>query len=484
MHAVPSWELVGSHDGTADAQSAPLPAVTEFALTLNDPPQQTDLRNANPLCALAARTRAGMAVCNQGCGIRETAVGAVHACVFGLEMRCAEVSASGARWSGRRFGSAQAMHQALELLELNGIERDEILAHLPDEPIAAPRRMRPAAADPAPAAPVQGDHAGHLLEYVEQIHRLISSAGKREEVCNRFLRALCGAVPFDGMAIYLADGEELVLTATADRESRTRPKAHPCRPAADSLEALALARACTLVENNAGAIEPLAGAPDQPVAVAIALAGKARPLGVWVSRRGGTPFASPIQRQPIRLMHLLAELLAERLEREAAPAGGEVVAIENPDHKLFAELRAEVARATRIEGAVALLRVVVDTGRGKARLPAEALGEALAGAVRPYDRVAAIPGEPCAWWVMGAHAAAEDARAIATRLVATLEDVMDAHGGAEELGVAFRVGISVWGDDAASADELVAHATAAAAENTGELINPYRVPCLVMDDHG
>ncbi|MCE5231656.1 hypothetical protein LLG95_18925 [bacterium] len=490
MHAVPSWELVGSHEAATVKPVAP-PVVTEFALTLTNPPRQTEIRHGNPLCLLAARTRAGMGVCNQGCGVCRSEAGMLHTCPFGLEMQCAEVTATGARWVGRRFSSANSMHKTLELLEVNGIDREEILASLPDEPVVPRSKFQTqsptarSAAAPEPAA-TNDERAGHLLEYVEQVHRLIAAPGKREEVCNRFLRALCGAVPFDEMAIYLADAEGLVLAAAADRDdkARPRPRAHPCKPPKDGLVAQAAARSCTMIQKASGPAEPFVANDGRPRAVAIPLAGRGlRPIGVWHASCAGA-LNSPIQLHPMRLMHLLAEMLAERLDREdrSAAPGVEVVAIEDPNHKLMAELRSEVARATRFEGSFALLRVAVDPGRAKVRLPLEVLGEAMAGAVRPYDRVRPVHGEPCAWWVMGAHAGSEDARAIGARLIATLEDVMDAHGGAEELGISFRVGISVWGDDAASADEMVAHATAAVADAM-EPISQFRPPCLVSD-HG
>lgn len=484
MHAVPAWELVGSYDG-ATVEAVAL-AQTEFALTLTTPPRQTEIRHGNPLCLLAARTRVGMAVCNQGCGICKHEVGARHTCPFGFEMQCVDVTNDGAHWVGRRFGSARAMHKALEFLENNGSDRDEIMMHLPDEPVmewVAPKKNQKGSIARSPEPPAD-EHAEHVLEYIEQVHRLIAAGGKREEVCNRFLRALCGAVPFDEMAIYLADGEELVLAGAADRDDKAkpRPRAHPCKPPREGLVAQSIARACAMVENAGGAIEPFMPRAELPAAVAIPLAGKGlRPFGAWLASCSGSGCASPIRLQPIRLMRLLAEILAERLDRAADV---EVVAIEEPNRKLMSDLRREVARAARLQGCFSLLRVAVDPGRAKARLPDEALGEALAGAVRPYDRVRPVDGEKRAWWVVAAHASADEARSMAARLVTMFEDVMDAHGGAEEMGISFRVGISAWGDDAATAEELVAHACAAASEHESNPINQFRPPCLAMDDHG
>lgn len=487
MHAVPSWELVDSHDGATGAQAAALPR-TEFTLTLTTPPQQTEIRHGNPLCLLAARTRVGMAVCNQGCGICKHEVGARHTCPFGLEMQCAEVTNAGARWIGRRFSSPRTMHKALEFLENNGSARDEILMHLPDEPIVdciAPSRIEKVSTARPPEPPAD-EHAGHILEYVEQVHRLIAAPGKRDEVCNRFLRALCGAVPFDEMAIYLTEGDELVLAAAADRDDKAtpRPRAHSCKPPREGLIAQSIARAATMVEHASGTAEPFIPGGAQPSVVAIPLAGKGlRPMGAWFASRRGARHAIPIRLEPIRIMHLLADLLAERLEHDERAAEVEVVAIEDPKHKLLSDLRCELARATRLQGSFSLLRVSVDPGRPKVRLPAEALGEGLAGAVRPYDLVRPVHGENCAWWIVAAHASADEARSIAARLIATFEDVMDAHGGVEEKGISFRVGISVWGDDAATADELVAHATAAANDDDPNPIAQFRPPCLVSE-HG
>ncbi len=484
MQAVPSWELVGSHDG-AVAESAVSPS-TEFTLTLTHPPRQTEIRHGNPLCLLAARTRVGMAVCQRGCGIGRQEVGARHTCPFGLEMQCAAVTESGARWVGRRFGSARALHKALEFLENNGSEREEILTSLPDEPIVeyvAPDRIEKVSAAGS-AEPSADEHAGHLLEYVEQVHRLIAAAGKREDVCNRFLRALCGAVPFDEMAIYLAEGDELVLAAAADRDdkSRPRPRAHPCKPPREGLVAQSIAHACTMVEQPGGAVEPFVPGGAPPQAVAIPLVGEGlRPFGVWNATCRGAAGAGPIRIEPLRLMHLLAEILAARLNGDETGAGGEVVAVADARGGLAADLQAEVARAARLQSSFALLRVAVGAGRAGARLPAEALGEAFAGVVRPYDRVLPVDGAQGAWWVVAAHATVEEARALAARLIATIEDVMDAHGGAEEMGIAPRVGISVWGDDAAGVDELMAHATAAAGEADPNPINSFRPACLAGD---
>jgi GGDEF domain-containing protein len=61
---------------------------------------------------------------------------------------------------------------------------------------------------------------------------------------------------------------------------------------------------------------------------------------------------------------------------------------------------------------------------------------------------------------------AEDkaAQIIATRLITVFEDMMDACGGTEELGLRLGVGVSAWDVDATTPEEMIVNAGLAAAQ--------------------
>ena len=102
-------------------------------------------------------------------------------------------------------------------------------------------------------------------------------------------------------------------------------------------------------------------------------------------------------------------------------------------------------------------------GAGQAvKLPAEELERKFATLLRPYGRVTVLTGPARIWYVIIPHAHEHAARTVAARLLTTFEDVMDARGGAEEQGLRPGVGISLLGADAASAEEMIRHATTAA----------------------
>jgi hypothetical protein len=455
------------------------------------------------LCRLAARTPAGAHHCYKGCGIAHGGGAERHQCPLGLAMLRHESRAAGhtSHWIGRRFVSVDAMHAALDQLMAAGFDEETVLEHLPPNPVLEWGEMRRIAAgqlSPAGAQPeTSGDqHLVNVIEYLTQIHSLIASGDRPATVCDRFLRVLAGMLPFDDMVIYLLppDEAELVIVATVDRGARERGKltAHSTRLDRDGLGWRSFTERKVMIERN-GTIEPLDGELAGPGRLAIPLPPiSGRMMGVWIARRSHPFERSPLGNEPVRLMNLLAELLSSRLQqlfgvKAELPAAGQSAATlpeipPAPPVALHAwdgdglrwALEPEVARATRYDGGLALLHLRVECARADVTLPSGELTGALAASLRAYDKMARRTGAAEAWDIILPHANDETARLVGARLLTLVEDIMDARGGTEELGLRLGLGISLWGADAASAEQMIRHAEAAAAQaaasNTHSLI--------------
>lgn len=474
------------------------PRLTEFTLSLSAPYRQSDLKYDNPLCLLAARTAAGANVCGQGCGMGEGVPCASHRCPFGLMMIQSPPApgAASARWVGRRFTDASVMHAALDRLLAAGFDEETILAHLPPNPIATIEELRQAAGlrkDPSaeathkypaavvqmtpartkPARPEPDSRLGDLLEYFEQVNRLIAGAPGAAAACERFLRAVAAVVPADEMAIYLrgASGSEWPMAANiiggVARESA-------CVLDPDGLGAAAVAQGQVLMTRQ-GNVAPYAGSLEGPCTLALPfpLAG-GRPVGVWLAQIGETPSPDALGGDVVRSMRLLAEFLATRLQQieelfaartvpEAPVAAPQPVPAPDPALTLVDKICAEVARGARHEQPFTLLCLRARSRASQAELPCEHLTREFAVTLRPYDTLLADPQAAGAWFAVLPYVQDAQARLVAARLMMVFEDVMDAHGGAEEQGARLAVGASIWGADAVDPEEMIVHAAGAAA---------------------
>ncbi|MCL5268962.1 MAG: hypothetical protein M1457_00025 [bacterium] len=468
--------------------------------------QQVFLADENPLCRLAAQLPEGMRVCNRGCGIPNPAAWG-HVCPFGMIMRRV-VGPAGARqhrWIGRRFPNIGAMHQTLDRFLQAGMNEAMFIAHLPSNPIAseeeltrAARRVEAAAPeDAAPAAagivgPMVGgpieepdDQLSNVLEYIDQVQSIISGGEKHEAICERFLRVMGGIVPFEEMSIYLCDRKsgDLVIAASVEHQAARieYPRARTCRLDTTSLGTAALAQRKILIQRG-DTIEPLVGRFDGLGAIAIPLPMKAgEGIGVWISTRNAA-CPSRLGSDPVRVMGLLAELLAVRLRRGGPePAPGRERAADPPtptperpsirnappawsDKSLALALAPEAARASRTKTGLALVRlkIVRLTGDGRrVAIPVEQLTEGMRSVLRPYDRFELAGGRFPLWDAILPEADVMVARTVADRLITVAEDVMDAHGGTEEQDLRIGAGISIWRVDAATPEQMIEHASEA-----------------------
>jgi hypothetical protein len=512
----------------------PLPTrLAEFTIETAHPPRQIECLAENPLCHLAARTAAGGTVCDRGCGLAQPGATVEHVCPFGLTMRRVESDADGARsrWIGRRFATVDAMHGALDRLLDEGFDEETILSHLPPNPVVGKDEIARAAAEGrtkgegrrakedglwgepefdarlgADALPASKDAAplAHLMEYLEQIQNLIAGTTRPEVVCERFLRALGGLLPFDEMAIYLADpaaGEprEWVLAASLDplgsvAPGARAPQARPCRLGPGDAGWRACEEGRVVFERwtngsngsngsngpnrsngtNGSRLTEESGRSDRSdvseelgLTIGPGLIALPLPLtcgeraGVWVARTSRELPADPLGGEPVRFMRLLAEMVGMRLRLAARPAAPGDNASPCPTWdaaQLSERLQPELARASRLGASVALLRLKVSGALPNDRLPVEPLGAALRAKLRLYDQVGAVAERRAVWSVIAAVGAAESAQRIAERM----QDALDAQGGLEERGLRVTVGISLWGSDATTPDKMIEHAERAA----------------------
>ncbi len=460
-------------DGSRKRDCSFLPPFSTFTFTADLPPRRIAIRDQNPFCALAARTPLGAGACARACGLTSHSAEA-HTCPLGLELRrVAGTARGGVRWVGARFTSSAALHHALDLLERTGLDPDAILDQLPDEPIVSSDRLQraaDAAASPAePSADPVEQRIVNVIEYIGQIHSLLAEATRPEEVCDRFLRTLVSATSFDKMAIYLWDPAQqaLILAAAADREDprRARPHAHPTHADPEGLLAQAYTRGRTLIERAGGEPEPICGEVDGPLRIAIPLPPRrGHGVGVWTAMRR-TGAECLFSQQPIRLMHLLAEMLAARLEPVRLVQSSDPDAPPEPCDlaRLHAMLRAEIARAARLAQPLALLHVRVESARAGTPLPLDPISRALQRALRPYDILAPRADLHGHWAIILPHTSGEEVQSVAERILMLLEDVMDRHGGSEELGMRYALGIATWSAGTSTAEALTEHAAAAIA---------------------
>jgi hypothetical protein len=183
-------------------------------------------------------------------------------------------------------------------------------------------------------------------------------------------------------------------------------------------------------------------------------------MGVWLARPGESQ--EKTDRPSVRLMLLLGEILAGRLGQRSCPTIHDESEASAPApwdrNSLLEAVQTEVARATRLDQPMALLHLRVT---GDMQSSAAAIWTVLAGCLRPYDRIAPRRGESGRWDAILPHMGADAAVRVAGRLTNALERLPgDRPAGAVPLRLA--VGISVWGDDALHAQQMIEHATAAA----------------------
>lgn len=464
--------------------------LSEFILTRAHPIRQRALLNDNPFCTLAARTAVGTRVCGHGCGLVAPGGAEEHVCPFGLIMRRAEEAGEDGAdwWLGRRFPTVRAMHHGLDQLIAEGISEEKILSHLPPNPITTWEELRAAkrqtSALPAPggSAPAAGEEFGlsDLLEYLEQVHSLLATAHRPETICERFLRAIAAAVPFDEMAIYLraTDGsQDWVIAASVDvgPSAPAEPRAQPCRLAPDSLGWQAAEQRRIMAE-RAGQADLLQGEFEGPGSLAIPLpVGGGTVLGVWLAHQSAQVELSPMGGDAARFMRLLAELLAARLQQVemarrqmaivrdmAQPATAGETLWGRTD--LQEALGPEAARTRRRGHSLALVCLRAHGSAALDALPEEELTRQFAASLRPYDQMGRWSEARATWVAILPEVGEAEARAVAERLLSVFEDTMDAQGGMEELGLSCRVGIALGGRHEGSARQMIELALGAAEQ--------------------
>jgi hypothetical protein len=475
--------------------------LSEFTLTDRPPLRQLSLSSPNPFCRLTARSSLGAPVCDKGCGIDQSNGDPHHQCPLGMIMR--RIPASSAegrsRWVGRRFPNLSAMHQALDLLNREGVDEEIILAHLPPNPVVSPDELEQISFASAPGEYEyrldvhpggEGSDAQNMVEYIDQVQALLSTARKPSVASERLLRVLAGVVPFHHLSVYLRDDAsggpdaEPVLVASIDLDDSGFDALRPqsCRLEPGSLGAQAFHQGRNLIGRE-GEILGLESDPVLPQAVAMVLTADGRPpLGVLLAQRSDGRSTSRIQGDPLALMRLATNLLATRLDRiesipfgpapkeQLAPEPAHVTRQEDPvwgKDELIGALAAETARAGRSGRTLALLSLQAISHKGTVALPLAELTGGFRSLLRPYDQLAVATESTDTWNIILSEADESMARKVAGRLVTIAEDIMDAHGGVEEQGLAVGVGISIGGADATNENQMVEHAWAARAMSLG-----------------
>lgn len=379
-----------------------------------------------------------------------------------------------------------AMHGGVN--EMDAAKRDEAPAQPKAEPLPEPdpvfesfnrEAKKPAASEPVaePAAHPPASRVDYLLEYMMQVHHLLLSADHPERICDRFLRALGGCLPCDEMAIYLRSiqqdgqiGEELVLAATLDNHTcrPLRPQAQHCRLEPGHLGSEALYLEKVMVERD-GEATILDGDFDGRGRIAVPLIWGKDKLGVLVGKSESSPTHRPLVSEPMRLLRLVAEIMSARLHQVMGLGQGAVgpESAEEPRHpgiacwagaELEREVQAEVARAQRKAECTGMLRILLESPQERVTLPIEELSEAIRHVLRPYDRFARYDEKGLGWIALLPDVEDTAAHAVAMRIEAVVEDVLDARGGMEELGIRLGIGGAVLGGDATTGVELIEHA--------------------------
>jgi hypothetical protein len=209
----------------------------------------------------------------------------------------------------------------LDRLTDAGISPAEVLAQLPADPVVSAERLRQAAGQLAIPTVLEQDLQTRqldLVEYAIQLERLLAGADSCESAADLFLRAVGVVIACQEMAVYLREEatDRLVVAAAIERDSglARRPQFLSCRAEPGGVVHQAFAAGRPLMECDRK-IEPVHDGPDAHGSLALPLfAASGRPLGIWLARLGyGHPPAATIRR-PLHMMHLLAPILAGRLE--------------------------------------------------------------------------------------------------------------------------------------------------------------------------
>ena len=361
-----------------------------------------------------------------------------------------------------------------------GVRSAEILTSGADAPVRS--SSIPAPSQPASensSSDVSAFRAPHsalspvadLLEYLEQVHRLIAGADRAETVCERFLRAVDAVVPFDEMAIYLRGraAADWVITAAVGRNDSPKPRPQVCHLEPFGLGSSAIAQHRILMR-RADKVESFLGRLEGEVTLALPFPlGGGELQGVWLAHHSESPRPCALGSDVVRYMRLLSEFLAARLSQieelsEAKAQGAEP----EPALALADALCREVARASRHNQPFTLLCLQARGRAEEVELPSADLTREFTAILRPYDTLIGDPESPCTWFAVLPHAIEPAARLVAARLMTVFEDVMDARGGTEEQGLRLCVGASVWGVDTIGAEEMIVHASGAALQAESE----------------
>jgi hypothetical protein len=508
----------------------------EFTLAHTPELRQLARQNANPLCALFARTEAGRSVCDRGCGMPDSGglggdAGARHLCPFGMAMRRVSggVGVGPSRWIGRRFPSAGTMHNALDRLVAEGFDEETILNHLPANPIVDDVSLNEATVGRAMAEiiPLAGEPTGNatakattigatngvangktdaardglrptpreddqlivetpvgtavsaVLEYLTQMNHLLASVNQPTRLCERFLKAVGVVMTLEQTAILVRRrvkppsnaparlGDELIMITEHPSRSGGERGAHWAPLSSHELGPIVFAERKALVEIG-DEIVPLTDDRVGDGTVGLPLMAGGRLLGVWLARLDRQAAARGWTGEPARLMRLMAEMLANRLQHimGAVPARHEPVAVWS-DKDLQAALAPELTRAQRHGSPLLLLHLLIHADRKEVTLPVEALARALRARLRPYDLIAMHENASgAAWGCVLPHMATDAAAALGERIRALVEDTLDANGGLEERGLRVGLGMSLPGADTGDAQHqaasLATHARQAA----------------------
>jgi hypothetical protein len=238
-------------------------------------------------------------------------------------------------------------------------------------------------------------------------------------------------------------------------------------------------------------VGPFAGEFKGPGTLAIPFPlGSGQPIGVWLARQIDPQRTALLGADLVRFMRLEAELLAARLQRTAECAPAETEPPDSPEaaapsppaaqsaaapaqdeperlpaedlSELHEALKKAAARANRKHEGFAMLCLKISCTAGPVELPVEELTRKFNTMLRPYGRLTLYAGPAKDWYLILPNTQESVARTIAQHMLTTFEDVMDASGGTEERGLQPGIGISFWGVDAASSEELVRNAAEAA----------------------
>ena len=378
------------------------------------------------------------------------------------------------RWAGRRFASVDEMHRTLDLLLDHGFGEETILDHLPSNPVATQHEFANLLATYGGDVVIQPalesrtrPCLGHVLEFVEQVRNLLASADRPACLCDRFLRAIGGLLPFGEMVIYLRErtGNGYVIAATAERHAAATPgpQAHPCRLESEGLGATAMAEGCLMADRDGRHYPPgdhlVAG---EQVALPLML-GADCGLGVWMASGTGQAIGDFSHGEALGLMRIFGDMLSNQLSRLIAHGAG--TPNEQPSGisdgttsqaDLSGLLATEIARASRFDAGLAVVRLqLMADGCRPDSLPVEQIERILHSTTRPYDRVFDEPDQPLTWTLVLPETHDLSAHVVASRLLMAIEDLLDSRGGTEEQGIRVGAGVALWGADAATPEGMI-----------------------------